>query len=129
MKANVQYGDFKGSAAADISDSLSRLAGNSLKGIGKYFKLDEKRFDPVGISIYGTDHFYISLLCVDKNKSKEGKEHIVSMSMDVADDREILRILFKRLNIVLYSRFDTQYENLNYDQEVLYSDYHESDED
>lgn len=129
MKADVQYNDFKGSVAADISDALSRYAGDTLKSIGRYFKLDEKRFDIIGLSIYGTVDFSISLLCVDKNKSKEGQEHIVSMMYDIGDDKENLDILFKRLHIVLHERFDEKYPELRYNEEVRYSDFHETPED
>lgn len=128
MKASVQYNDFLGTAAADISDSLSLLDGNYLKAIGKYFKLDDSRFEPVGISFFGTDHFHISLLCLDKVKSSPAKDYIVKMSMDVKDERDILRILFKRLQVVVYSRSDKKYANLECDEEVRYGDYHESDE-
>lgn len=129
MKADVQYNDFKGTVAADISDALSGYAGDSLKSIGRYFKLDEKRFDIIGLSIYGTDDFSISLLCVDKNKSKEGQEHIVSMMYDIGDDKKNLEILFKRLHIVLHGRSDEKYSELRYDVEVRYSDFHETPED
>ena len=90
MKAGVQYNDFRGSVAADISDALSRYAGDTLKSIGRYFKLDEKRFEIIGLSIYGTDDFSISLLCVDIQKSNDTKEHIVSMMYDIGDDKENL---------------------------------------
>ena len=129
MKADVQYNDFKGSVAADISDALSRYAGDTLKSIGRYFKLDEKRFDIIGVSIYGTDDFSISLLCVDRNKSKDGHEHIVSMMYDIGDDKENLDLLFKRLHIVLHERFDEKYPELGYNEEVRYSDFHETSED
>lgn len=129
MKADVQYNDFIGSVAADISDALSRYAGDTLKSIGRYFKLDEKRFDIIGLSIYGTDDFSISLLCIDKNKSKDGKEHIVSMMYDIGDDKENLDILFKRLHIVLHQNFDDKYPELRYNEEVRFSDFHESSED
>ena len=129
MKADVQYNDFTGSVAADISDALNRYAGDTLKSIGRYFKLDEKRFEIIGLSIYGTDDFSISLLCIDKNKSKDGQEHIVSMMYDIGDNKENLDILFKRLHIVLHERFDEKYPQLRYNEEVRYSDFHEIPED
>ena len=129
MKADVQYNDFKGTAAADISDFLGSKFGDNLDSFGKYFKLDTERFKVIGISIYGTDYFYISLLCVDKQKSTGDKEHIVSMSIDIEDEKEILGFLFKRLHIVLHSRFDEKYPNLRYDEEVDYSDFHDTESD
>ncbi|WP_419803440.1 hypothetical protein [Mucilaginibacter sp.] len=129
MKADVSYNDFKGSVAADISDALSRYAGDTLKSIGRYFKLDENRFDIIGLSIYGTEEFSISLLCIDKKKSKDGDEHIVSMMYDIGDDKKNLAILFKRLDIVLHERFDEKYPDRNYNEEVRFSDFHETRED
>lgn len=129
MKADVQYNDFIGTAAADISDSLGSKYGDYLESFGKYFKIDEGRFEVVGISIYGTDEFYISLICIDKQKSTADKEHIVSMLIEIDEPREILDFLFKRLHIVLHGKFDEKYKNLSYDEEVRYSDFHETREE
>lgn len=127
MKADVQYNDFIGTAAADISDFLGSKYGDDLESFGKYFKIDEIRFKVIGVSIYGTDSFYISFLCVDKQKSTEEREHIVSMSIDIENEKEILDFLFKRLHIVLHSKFDDKYPSMKFDEEVKYTDYHESD--
>lgn len=129
MKASVQYNDFKGTASADISDFLGGAGGDDVEGLSKYFVLNHDRFTPVGISIYGTENFGISLFCVDKEKSTKEKEHIVKMSCDVEDRKDIIDILFKRLNIVLHDKFDNKYPNLDYDEEVSYSDFHETDEE
>lgn len=129
MKADVHYNDFKGSVAADISDALSKYAGDTLKSIGRYFKLDEKRFEIIGLSIFGTDDFSISLLCIDYKKSSENKDHIVSMMYDLGDDKENLDILFERLHIVLHQKFDEKYPDLSYNEEVRFSDFHEIVED
>lgn len=127
MKADVQYNDFVGTAAADISDFLGSKYGDDLESFGKYFKIDESRFKVIGISIYGTDNFYISFLCVDKQKSTDTKEHLVSMSIDIENEKDILDFLFKRLHIVLHSKFDSKYPNLKYDEEISYNDFHETD--
>lgn len=129
MKASVQYNDFIGTVAADISDSLGAANGDDLVGIGKYFNLDEKRFKIVGLSIYGTNEFSISLICVDKHRSTDQKEHLVSLSCEVEDEKEILDILFKRLHFVLYDRFDEKYFTVDYDSEEHFSDFHKSEED
>jgi len=128
MKADVQYNDFVGTAAADISDFLGSKYGDSLESFGKYFNIDETRFNVIGISIYGTDSFYISLLCVDKLRSTAEKEHIVNMSIKIENEKDILDFLFKRLHIVLHSRFDKKYTEMDYDEEVNFSDFHETDE-
>lgn len=127
MKANVQYNDFKGTAAADISDGLG--GAGDMKGLAKFFDLDEDRFTPIGISLYGTNGFSVSILCVDKEQSTEEKEHIVSMSYDVENKGEIIDFLFKRLHIVLHDKFDNKYPNLDYDEEISYSDFHETDDE
>src|SRR5690606_25440186 len=98
--------DFTGTASADISDFLGGAGGDDIEGLSKYFDLNFDRFTPVGISIYGTENFGISLICVDKEKSTEEKEHIVKMSCNVEDKKEILDILFKRLNVVLFDKYD-----------------------
>jgi hypothetical protein len=128
MKASVQYNDFKGTVAADISDALGGPGGDDLKTIGQYFKLDDNRFKIVGLSIYGTENFHVSLICVDKEKSSEFKEHIVSMRCDIDNEKEILDILFKRLQIVLHDKFDDKYPSLNYLEEVNFRDFHETEE-
>ena len=124
MRADVQYNDFRGTAAADISDNLGSKYGDNLDSFSKLFKVNEERFEIIGISIYGTRDFIISLLCIDKNKSTDEKKHIVSMSMDIEHEKEILPILFKRLHIVLHSRFDKEYQELTYDEEIRYSEFH-----
>jgi hypothetical protein len=93
------------------------------------FNLNAERFKIVGLSLYGPDGFYVSLICVDKEKSTEQKEHMVSMSCDIDNEKEILDILFKRLHIVLHDKFDDKYPNLNYDEEVNFSDFHETEEE
>jgi hypothetical protein len=127
MKADVQYNDFIGTVAADISDYLGTKYGDDLDSFGKFFKVDETRFKVIGISIYGTGRLHISLLCVDKHKSLGTKEHIVKMSIDIFNEREILDFLFKRLHIVLHSKFDDKYQSLEYTEEISYNDYHETD--
>ena len=127
MKADVQYNDFVGTAAADVADFLGAKFGDELESFAKYFKIDESRFTVIGVSIYGTNHFFISLLCVDKHKSNEDKEYIVSMSVNIDDHKEILDMLFKRMHIVLHSKYDNRHSELKYDEEVDYDDYHESE--
>lgn len=131
MKADVQYNDFTGTAAADISDYLGTKYGDYLDSFGKYFKIDEERFKVVGISIYGTEDFYISLYCIDNIKSSQkDKEHIVNMSISIPDEdkKDILDLLFKRLHIVLHSQFDEKYSLMEYAEEIDYDDYHNNEE-
>lgn len=127
MKADVQYNDFKGSAAADISDYIAVNFASGLKGIGHYFNIDTERFTPIGISIYGTENFSVSLYCVDSERSTPEKEFIVKISID--RDKNLLDILFKRLHIVLHDRHDKKYPTLDYDEEANYEDFHEKDDE
>ncbi|MFY7937095.1 MAG: hypothetical protein ACOVOQ_06955 [Flavobacterium sp.] len=127
MKAGVQYNDFVGTAAADISDFLGSKYGNHLISFQKYFSIDETRFRVVGISIYGIDSDCISLFCVDKQRSTEEKDYLVKMSIDIDNKKEILNFLFKRLHVVLHSRSDEKYPGTKFYEEINYSDYHETD--
>lgn len=124
MKARVTYNDFEGTVAADISDMLGGVLNDKLERIGKYFNLDEKKFKIIGISIYGTKEFSISLICIDKERSTAKKEHIVSMLCEIDEEKEILNLLFKELHIVLYNRRDNKYINMDYETEIRFSDYH-----
>lgn len=124
MKADTQYNDFKGTVAADISDFLGGPGSDDLKSIGNYFGLNQDRFELIGLSIYGTNDFFISLVCVDKERSTQDEEHIVKMSIEHDKGNEIIDILFKRLHIVLHDKFDDKYPNLDYKEEVNFNDFH-----
>lgn len=127
MKASVQYNDLVGTAAADITDFIG---GNSLEEIAKYVELDMDRFKLVGLSIYGTEHPSVSLICVDKEQSQGGKEYIVNMNLadTIEKKNEFLSIILKRLHVVLYEKGDLRYPPLEYNEEVSYNDYHNSDQ-
>lgn len=129
MKADVTYNDFKGTAAADISDSISvKFNGESLESFADFFKLDKNRFKIIGISLYGGEIPSISLLCIDLNESTDDKEHIVSMSVDWNYKGHPLDVLFKSFEVVLHERFDEKYPYLDYDNEVRYEDFHDINE-
>lgn len=129
MEANVQYNDFKGTAAADISDSLSvNFSGDSLESFADFFKLDKNRFKIIGISFYGGKSPSISLLCVDLEESTTEKEYIVSMRIDWPYEEHPIDTLFKRFEVVLHEKFDEKYLHLDYDNEVRYEDFHELEE-
>ncbi len=44
-------------------------------------------------------------------------------------EREIIGRLFKRLHIVFHDKFDNKYSELNYDEEVRYTDFHETEDE
>jgi hypothetical protein len=114
MKASTSYDDLIGTSAADISDVTTR--GNSLEQLAEYFKIDQNRLKVVGISIYGTQGFFLSFICVDKEKSTSEKEHIVKVMIN-ADYENVLPILFKRFQTILYKRGDSHYSELGIDEE------------
>ncbi|MGV0924118.1 hypothetical protein [Empedobacter tilapiae] len=128
MKADVQYNDFIGTAAADISDYLGTKFGDDIESFGKFFGIDSIRFRVLGISIYGVDSEYISLYCIDNERSKDGKDFITKMSVPIEeeDKNDIIEIMFKRLHIVLHSKFDDKFKNLDYHEESRFEDYHET---
>ncbi len=121
MKAEVQYNDFKGNVAADISDFLG---GNNLNSISKHFDLDTNRFKLVGISIYGTTEFHMALRCVDLEKTTDEKEYIVDLSVDL-EGKNPLELLFKRLYISLHEAHDRKYldPELDSDSESEFGEY------
>lgn len=123
MRAKVKYTDFTGTAAADIADEIAPHYEDKLQNIGRYFNINSERFKVIGISITGTTTLFISLICVDKVKSTDKKEHIVKLSCGPDNSREILNSIFKRLQIVLYDNNDTYYPDKDYDEEVNISDF------
>lgn len=123
MKASVQYNDFTGTAAADISDFLSKVGGDKLKSIGKHFGLNEDRFDVIAISVNGVEEFSVALICIDKQKSTEEKEHIVKIDLEIEDPKVILDILFKRLEFILHNIHDERYLENDYNEEANLSDF------
>lgn len=119
MKADTQYNDLFGTAAADISDFTT--SHNDLKDLANYFKIDINRFKVIGLSVYGTERFTVSFICIDNVKSTEVKTHIVKIRID--DEYEnILRLLFKRLHLVIYSQYEKKYSDMDYDEEIKLSD-------
>jgi len=120
MKADASYNDLIGTVAADIADTTTMH--NEFSELGNLFKLDKKRFTLIGLSLYGTKSPSLSLLCVDKKKSTDDKEHIVSIMVD-REDKNILEKLFKRLHIVLYEKFDEKYPEMKIAEETRLSDY------
>jgi hypothetical protein len=126
MKADLINYDFVGTVTAEVSDFLVSEYGDNLESFGKYFNLDLNRFKVIGLSIYGTKNYKLSLICVDKKKSTNEKEHKTSISIDIEDNKDFLSFLFKRLNFVLHSRRDSNCSNLSYDEEANYEDYHEN---
>ena len=99
MKASVQYGDFKGTSAADISDH------ESLEEVAERIGIDLSRYEPVGVNFYFgySDFFSASFIARDKEKSTDDDPYMVKINHDLSRDEFF--DMFKRLDVVLYSRF------------------------
>lgn len=119
MQAKTQYTDLTGTVAADISDFTTRS--NQLHEVANHFNIDQKRFKVIGITIHGIENFSIAFICVDKQKSTDDKEFICKIRIETTE-KEILSLLFKRLHIVLYDKFDEKYRNMEIDDEVFLSE-------
>ena len=94
MKAYVQYNDFLGTAAADISDytTLEKY----LNGIN----VDTNRYHPIGAKFYtsyGDDFCNVEILCQDREK-KNSLAALVIEDMSIQD----FFMLFKRFEVVLH---------------------------
>ncbi|MCS4237724.1 hypothetical protein M2306_002226 [Myroides gitamensis] len=129
MKAKVQYNDFKGTVAADISDMIAVNKGNYISSIGEYFGVDQERFRVVGVSLQGIQDFELTMLCVDKEKSTPFKDHLVKMQfdLDAEGQKQMLGLLFKRLNVVLFDSGEENLDSDNYDEIVNYADHHQKE--
>ena len=101
MKANVQYNDLRGTAAADVSDfyrnSLQTYLTDSYRGY------DSERYYCVGFTMWASDSsktVNVGFVCHDK---KEGK-HVKFVHENYTFDR--LFELFKRFNVVMGSNIE-----------------------
>lgn len=99
MKASVQYDDYVGTAAADISDYTSLI------DVLNEWGVDTERYYPVGITFYsGTGGFItFSILCEDK---LENPGKVVKISYDKEPGYSISDImnLFKRFQVIVTTK-------------------------
>ena len=99
MKASVQYNDFIGTAAADISDytGLSQFIASR--------NVDTEKYDAIGVELHANygDSFSASFICVDKEQSTNEKKPLVKIRFEAAISKEEFFDLFKRFNVVLTS--------------------------
>lgn len=100
MKASVQYGDFKGTSAADISDH------EDLEAVLQRLNVDTDQYEPVGASFYFgySDFFSGYIIARDNTKSTEKEPYLVQI--DLGFDRDEFFDMFKRLDVVFESRFE-----------------------
>lgn len=100
MKADVQYNDFKGTAAADISDH------RTLQDLLILKKVDIEKYESFGATFYSgySDYFDASVICRDLEKSTQEKSHIVEFHFEITKD-EFFEF-FKRFNVVIHEAHD-----------------------
>ena len=117
MKAEVQYNDFIGTAAADISDHTHLENFISSRGI------DTERYQAIGASFYAgySDYFSVSILCIDKDNSTELKKHIVKIGFEKDISKDEFFVLFKIFNVVITQKYGN-YEQLEVDEEFHFDD-------
>lgn len=117
MKASVQYNDFKGTAAADISDHTS---------LSKYLQsngVDPECYYPIGIDIYHGvgDHFGFSIICQDRQNGN----NIVKVAFEDKQSTAELFGLFKRFHVIL-TRGSNSLDGIEDDPETIYFDNREN---
>ena len=95
-EASVQYNDFKGTSAADISDF------SSLEDFATSVGLDNTIFIPQGISLYCgyDDYVSVSLLCEDARNDNK----LISISLSQMPISHFLN-QFKRLHVMLFKTY------------------------
>lgn len=117
MKASVQYNDFQGSSAADISDHTTLNKFIETRGV------NTERYKSIGAKFYAgySDFFTASIICEDTELSTEEKKYIVSIGFENELTKDEFFELFKRFNVVISQRFEG-YENLEIDKEITFDD-------
>lgn len=117
MKALVQYNDFIGSSAADISDHTDLNKFIATRGV------DTDRYLAVGARFYSnySHGFSASIICIDKEQSTEKKKHIVKLSFGKKIDRTEFFELFKRFEVIITNK-DSGYIDQDIDEEVTMND-------
>ena len=97
MKAETQYNDFTGTAAADISDHSSLNDFLEAQGV------DIKRYEAVGANFYHgySDFFHCSIICIDQQKSDKETPHLVSIDFEKEFSHKEFFDLFKRFDVVV----------------------------
>jgi hypothetical protein len=113
MKADTQYNDFVGTAAANISDY------KNLKEFLHSKNIDTERFHPIGARFYhGYSNFFSgTFICTDKQKSTEDKKHIVDLQFEEALSHKDFFNLFKRFEVIITEKHGG-YEDKPIDEEI-----------
>lgn len=99
MKASVQYNDFVGTCAADMSDNYH------LDEVLKEWGADTNRFYPVGV-IFNTGnsgHCFFSILCKDETRA-DNKIVKVSYYKEPGYSLKDVMGLFKRFEVIVSTK-------------------------
>jgi len=106
MKATVQYNDYVGSTAADISDHTT------LEKYLEEINVDTKRFHPIGVRFFTSygDRCNVAIICQDATNDNS----LVELNLDEMSISDFLS-LFKRLEIILHFK---GYENRDIDESI-----------
>ncbi len=114
MKASVQYNDFIGTAAADISDWINLEDYLTQKGI------DIERYEPIGTEFYhGERYFGASIIC--KDNESENPQKAVKISFEKGLSTEEFFKLFKRFNVIITKK-QGDYQNWELDEDTIIID-------
>ncbi len=113
MKARVQYNDYRGTAAADVSDIFKLEEYLEKKGV------DTKRYECVGVEFYSgyTDYFSVRFLCIDREGDKN-----VTLGFEKGVSKEEFFNLFKRFNVVVTWAKGVDYSDLEFDDNTIMID-------
>lgn len=110
-QADVQYNDFKGTAAADIADFTNLEEFLKNKGV------DVNRYNPVGVDIFSSyDSCSYGVIC----KDKEANNKLVEIRFESKGSYEEFFSLFKRFNVILTNR--GAYNDCEIDSNCIYVD-------
>lgn len=114
MKAEVQYNDFIGTAAADMSDWIKLDDYLTKKGI------DTKRYEPIGAKFFRSEsYFSASIICNDKQSEIPNKA--VQISFEKGLDQEEFFNLFKRFDVIVTKQFGN-YQDWELDEDTIMID-------
>jgi len=124
MKATVQYNDFVGSAAADISDHFS------LNDFLKERNVDTERYNAIGAEFYCgySDFFSVYIICVDKDRSTDEKRYLVNIGFEKKITKDEFFDLFKRFNVVITQKYG-KYESQEIEESIRFDDRGEEDDE
>jgi len=117
MKASVQYNDFLGTSAADISDFTTLNRFLQSRGVNNV------RYNAIGAEFNSgyKDYFSASIICIDKDLSKDEKLHIVKFRFQNEISNSEFFDLFKGFNVVITER-SFEYENSEIDENITIDD-------